>query len=101
MIEKINRLLDICNNHEKDIEDNYLYSDALLYEFEKMYEDSTKLSIHFYAEHPEIPTDKLRAIRNRVAHDYESIVVQILIDTVKKDLPIFQKLLQSILDKNS
>ena len=31
--------------------------------------------------------DKLRGTRNRVAHDYTSVIISILVDTVKKDLP--------------
>lgn len=41
--------------------------------------------------------DDLRAIRNRVAHDYESVSLTILLDTIDKDLPGLKTLLQSVL----
>ncbi len=44
MIEKIDRLIEVVSNHSlEEIESNYLYSDTIQYEFEKLYEDSTKL----------------------------------------------------------
>ena len=40
MIEKCGRLIDICNTYDdKTIESNYVYSDAIQYEFEKLYEE--------------------------------------------------------------
>lgn len=98
MIEKIDRLLDICHTYSiEEIKQNYLCFDSLQYEFEKLYEDSTRLSPDLIISHPELPIDKLRSIRNRVAHDYESVVIQILIDTVNENLPEFKQALQSII----
>ena len=103
MIEKINRLIEIYNNYSTDeIKTNYIYSDTILYEFEKLYEDSTKLSPSFLILHPDLPIKQLRSIRNRIAHDYESVSIQILIDTIEKDLPALKSQLEGFIDeKNS
>ena len=88
MIEKCDRLIEICENHtDKEIEENYLFSDAIQFEFEKLYEDSTRLSGEFRINFPQLHIDELRAIRNRVAHDYESVSLKTLIDTVRNDIP--------------
>ena len=100
MIEKIDRLLEVCSNDDKEIENNYLFFDTLMYEFEKLFEDSTRLSIQIFIEHPELPFDELRAIRNRVAHNYESVIIRTLIDTVRSDLPNLKSILEEIISSN-
>lgn len=98
MIEKIERLEDIIKNHnEIEIKTNYIYSDSIQYEFEKLYEDSTRLSPEFLITHKEFPIDKLRAIRNRVAHDYESVIIDILLDVIKNDFPYLKSELYNAL----
>lgn len=98
MIEKCGRLIDICDTYDdKTIESNYIYSDTIQYEFEKLYEDMTRLSTEIRIMHPEMHFDDLRAIRNRVAHNYESVILQILLDTIRKNIPeLKQKLTELI-----
>ena len=81
MIEKCNRLIDICNTYDdKTIESNYVYSDAIQYEFEKLYEDMTRLSIELRIMHPEMHFDDLRSIS-----DFERI------EQIKSDKNINEK----------
>lgn len=96
IIKSINRTIDLVQNHEQEIITNYIYSDSLQYEFEKIFEDYKRLSAKFIINHPYLPIKELRGIRNRVAHDYESIIIEILIDTVKKDFPSFLEMLIKI-----
>ena len=95
MIEKINRLIEIRNNYSNDeIKENYIYSDAIQYEFEKLYEDGTRLSPEFLITNPDFPIKELRSIRNRIAHDYESVVIQVLLDTIDNDLSALKNQLE-------
>ena len=88
MIEKIERLIEIVEKHTREeIERDYVYGDAIQYEFEKLYEDTTRLSAELRISHPELKIDDLRGIRNRVAHEYETVVLSILIDTIEEDFP--------------
>ena len=88
IIEKIERLEQLITEHtEIEIKSKFYFSDSVQFEFEKLYEDSTRLSPEFLIEHKEFPIDKLRAIRNRVAHDYESVIIDVLLDVIKNDLP--------------
>ena len=87
IINKIDRLIEIWSKYSlEEIEENFMISDSLQYEFEKMYEDSTRLSKQLQKDF-EDTIDKLRGTRNRVAHDYTSVIISILVDTVKNDLP--------------
>lgn len=98
MLEKTERLIEICEKHTLDeINENYILSDAIQFEFEKLYEDATRLSVDFKLQHPAFPVDNLRSIRNRVAHDYASVVFKILYETVKVDIVKLKDLIQKIL----
>ena len=98
MIEKCNRLIDICNTYDdQTIESNYVYSDAIQFEFEKLYEDMTRLSMELRITHPELHLDDLRSIRNRVAHNYESVSLKILLDLIRKDIPNLKEDLSKLL----
>lgn len=98
IIIKIDRIIEICSNHSFDeIKNSYILSDALQYEYEKIYFDVTKLSPSFYVTNNNVPLEKLRGIRNRVAHDYETVSLQILYDTAIKDMPTFKEVLMNSL----
>ncbi len=100
MIEKANRIIEIYSKNGRDrIQNEYILSDALQFEFEKMYEDSTRLSVEFRLNHPWLHIDKLRGIRNRVAHNYESVSLSILLDTAENDIPILKQLLEKALNE--
>lgn len=99
MIEKISRLIEINNTYSlPEIEANYIYSDSIFYEFEKLYEDSQKLSIEFHMRNEDLHIDDLRGIRNRIAHDYAGVSLKKLIATIVNDLPILLKNIQQKLD---
>lgn len=99
MVDKINRLIEIVSTHsDKEIESDFVLSDAMQYEFEKLYEDSQRLTEELRTIYGnQIHIDDLRGIRNRVAHDYESVSLTILLDTAKNDLPILKSDLMKLL----
>ena len=100
MLEKCDRLCEICNSHtDEEIEENYLFSDTIQFEFEKLYEDMTRLSAEFRMSHKELHIDDMRGIRNRVAHNYESVSLKILIDTARSDIPNLKEALANIIKK--
>ena len=97
IINKIDRPIFICSKYSLDeIEEDFIVSDSIQLEFEKMYEDSTRLSQQLQNDFKNT-FDKLRGTRNRVAHDYSSVIISILVDTVKNDLPQLKEQLESLL----
>ena len=100
MVEKCERLMDVCNNHtDEEIEKNYIYSDTIQFEFEKLYEDITRLSAEFRIAHQDLHIDDLRAIRNRVAHNYESVSLKILLDTIRNDISLLKESLSNVISE--
>ena len=98
MLEKVNRLIGLLNTHSlEEIESNFVYTDTIQFEFEKLYEDSNRLSTEFRITHANLPINELRAIRNRVAHDYETVSVQILINTIQNDLPLLKEIIENLI----
>lgn len=98
MVEKTKRIIEISHNYTREeIEKNYILGDTIQFEFEKLYEDSTRLSVEFRLDHPWLHIDDLRSIRNRVAHNYESVSLSILIDTAIKDIPPLKELLEGVI----
>ena len=56
-------------------------------------EAATKICIEhpgFVAEHAQVPWDKMRGMRNRMAHGYFEINLDIVWGTVQESLPILQ-----------
>lgn len=100
MLEKTNRLIEVLNKHSyEEIENDYTLSDTILYEFEKLYEDSARLSTELRFDYgTKLHIDDLRGIRNRVAHNYEAVSLGILLDTIEKDIPLLKKDLESIIN---
>ena len=98
MIEKTKHISEIYLKNGRDkIQNDYVLSDALQFEFEKLYEDSTRLSMEFRLNHHWLHIDELRGIRNRVAHNYESVSLSILLDTAEKDIPTLKISLENVL----
>ena len=98
MIEKIDRLTFICNKYSlEEIEENFIVSDSIQLEFEKMYEDSSRLSEQIQIDFKDV-FNKLRGTRNRVAHDYTSVIIAILVDTVNNDLPKLKEELLELIE---
>ena len=101
MIEKTERLMEVSKKHSREeIQSDYTLSDTIQFEFEKLYEDATRLSNELRILHPELHIDDLRGIRNRVAHEYESVSIAILLDTIEKDIPILNQDLKSFIESD-
>lgn len=99
MLEKTKRLIEIYEKYGKDkILEEYVLSDSIQFEFEKLYEDSTRLSPEFRVNHPELHVSDLRSIRNRVAHEYESVSLNVLLDTIENDIPVLAHVLQFLIE---
>lgn len=77
---------------ERLAEDPYL-SRALALSFMVIGEVATKMPEDFRRGHPEIAWNEAKALRNRIAHGYRTIVPIVLINSAREDLP---KLIQQI-----
>lgn len=55
-------------------------------------EETSNLSYEFARNHPEIPWDQIRGMRNRMAHAYFTFDPRFLWDVVQNDFPALEKL---------
>ncbi|MBO4474261.1 MAG: DUF86 domain-containing protein [Clostridiales bacterium] len=61
--------------------------DATLFHMIQMSESVRKLSEEFRKVHAEFPWNEIYGMRNRIVHDYGSVDLNIVFDTVKNDIP--------------
>lgn len=98
MLESITRLITCRNKYDiEQAANDYMVFDVILMEFENLTNFALRLSCELLESHPEIHIKELKAIRNRIAHDYLSVQIEILYDSIDKDLPELQKTLESLL----
>jgi len=50
-------------------------------------ENARKLSDDYKQKHFNIPWNALYGLRNRIVHDYGNVVLDIVFETLKKDIP--------------
>lgn len=86
-VQAIDRLLLFNSEHslEEALED-FRISDVYLMEFENLANAVMKLDDELIAMDPKIPLLQLKGIRNRIAHDYLSVSIEILFEAINKDL---------------
>ena len=64
-----------------------MLSSAISFKFVQISENVKNLPQNIYSEYPNISWMKISGLRNRIVHDYGSIQLDIIYNTVIKDLP--------------
>ncbi|MDF3054493.1 MAG: hypothetical protein K0Q74_400 [Gammaproteobacteria bacterium] len=59
----------------------------------------TRYHANFIAQYPEVPWEEMYWMRNRISHGYFTVDLEIIWQTLEKELPILQKQIQMIYDK--
>ncbi|MEW6287984.1 MAG: DUF86 domain-containing protein [Chloroflexota bacterium] len=77
--------------------DNHMMQDAVMHQIEIIGEASNNVSDEFQEKHPELPWMEMRAIRNKIVHDYREINLNVIWDTAKNDLPLLKKQVRKLL----
>jgi len=67
--------------------EHLMMQDAVIHQIEIIGEASNQISDTFRDEHPDLPWMEMRAIRNKIVHDYRGIELEIIWDTVNNNLP--------------
>jgi hypothetical protein len=57
-----------------------------------------KAAPEFVADHPALPWREMRAMRNRMIHNYFDVNIDLLWGTVKEDLPKLKLLIEELLN---
>lgn len=104
----IERLRDIVDAMDKidflvakfsfdHIAEHFFYYDSLVRNLEIIGEASHHLPKTFKAQHPKIPWQKMKDVRNILAHEYYRIDLRILYNIAKNRLPKLRRIIVKLL----
>ncbi len=71
--------------------------DAVIRRIEIIGEASGKINDSFQEEHNDIPWHLLRGMRNRMIHAYNEIDLELVWQTITKDIPSLKEQIQNLL----
>lgn len=81
--------------NEEGLANNELLQDSMMFRLIQISENSRKLSDGFRDfEHPAIPWKAMYGLRNRIVHDYGSVDLGIIYDTLKNSIPELYQLIK-------
>lgn len=91
-VKKIRQDLSFIVEHMKDVDQdelnkNELLLDSMLFRMIQISENARKLSDEYIAVHSQVPWNALYGLRNRIVHDYGNVILDIVYDTLKSDIP--------------
>ena len=76
---------------------NNMMQDAVVRQLEIIGEAARNISDELIEKHSDLPWFEMRAIRNKIVHDYLEINTEIIWDTVKNDLLTLKPLIENML----
>ena len=101
IIEAIDAIqLFISNVDKETFMNDLLIQSAVIRQFEIMGEAAKALSSRFKTQHPDIVWEEMTGMRNKLIHDYFGVELEVVWDTIQKDLPDLQQQLLPLV-KNS
>lgn len=87
----------IGESTEYDFVSNTMLQDAVVRRFEVIGEASGKISATLKQIHPDIQWNLMKAMRNKLIHEYFGISAHTIYQTVKQDLPVLQEQLSKLI----
>ncbi len=70
-----------------ELNENEILLDSMLFRMIQISENSKKLSDEYKEKHNSIPWNAVYGFRNRIVHDYGNVVLDIVYETLKNDIP--------------
>ena len=71
----------------EELNANEVLLDSMLFRMIQISENAKRLSDDYKATHSKIPWSALSGLRNRIVHDYGNVELDIVYETLKKDIP--------------
>jgi uncharacterized protein with HEPN domain len=100
ILDSIQRIEAYTKGVSKDsFLENLMMQDALMRQIEIIGEASNNISNDFREKFSTLPWSQMRAIRNKIVHDYRGINLHIIWETVQNDLPALKKQIRRILEE--
>ena len=98
IIKCIDKIIDFTNDieYEKFISNNMI-QDACFMNLMQIGENATKIDDDYIRNNNEIKWKEIKGLRNRIVHDYDGVNINIVWDTIKKDLPNLREQLMKLI----
>lgn len=91
IIENIDFILEKTDGMSlEQIKNNDVLIDSIMFRFIQIAEEAQELSSSFKDKTATLPWHQLNGIRNRIVHAYEIIRIDIIYETITKDLKPFR-----------
>jgi uncharacterized protein with HEPN domain len=88
IIESIERIVEYLGDKtEAELETDFLVQDAIFRRFEIIGEAAANLSDGFKNQYPAVEWRLMKAMRNKLIHEYFGISTTTVYETIKRDLP--------------
>lgn len=98
MLDAIARIEEYTQGLEYEgFMDNHLIQDGVIRQIEIIGEATKHLSKGIREKHPEIPWKDMTGMRDKLIHDYLSVDLDAVWDTVEKDIPALKKRLRDLI----
>lgn len=81
---------------QKNLSENEVLLDSMLFRLIQIQECTKKLTDKYKESHNNIPWTDISGLRNRIAHDYVNVDLDIIYSTLKEDIPWLIKELERL-----
>lgn len=101
IINRIDSIIDYCNGCKNldDFQNNSMLVEACVFNLTQIGELVTKISEKTKNLNKEIPWKDISGMRNKIVHDYFSINLNIVWDTIQNDLPKLRISMNDLISK--
>ncbi|TAE98172.1 MAG: DUF86 domain-containing protein [Runella slithyformis] len=87
------------DKNEFEFSQSLLLQDAIFRRFEIIGEASANLPAEFQTKYPMVEWRLMKAMRNKLAHEYFGISSDTVYNTIKQDLPVLLEKIKTILNQ--
>lgn len=81
---------------QKELEDNEILVDSVMFRLIQVSENSDKLTTEFKTYYKTIPWRAIKGMRNRIVHEYGNVDLSVIYNTIVNDIPMLLESLQEI-----
>lgn len=81
---------------QKELEDNEILIDSVMFRLIQVSENSDKLTTEFKENNKTISWRAMKGMRNKIVHEYGNVDQAVVYDTIANDIPELLELLQVI-----
>ena len=98
IIEHIDKIIEYTKDFDYEgFQKDELVQDACFMNLTQIGEQANNIDENFIDQHKDIKWKEMKGLRNRIVHDYDGVNMQIIWDTMKKDLPELKNKLKEII----